>query len=111
VGLARQLVGVIVLALPELEDQVQHAELHQHEDDGGDDEDRVDEVVDLAGDRARRVERVLGGIGCAGAEQQEQGRHQGQRPAGPGPVWRLSTGCHPPSSAVVPSAPGSWNSR
>jgi hypothetical protein len=89
VGLARQLVGVVVLALPELENQVQHAELHQHEDDGGDDEDWVDEVVDLAGDRARRVERVLGGVGCAGAEQQEQRRRQGQRPARPGPLRRL----------------------
>src|SRR5918996_2195835 len=111
VRLPRQLVGVVVLALPELEHQVQHPELHQHEDDGGDEEDGVDEVVDLAGDRSLGLEGVLWGVRRARAQQQEQRHQQGECPAMRASAMRLSAGSHPPSSVTVRPSSGSWNSR
>src|SRR5918995_1973130 len=55
VCLRGQLVGVLLLALAELHHQEEHAELDQHEHHGGDDEDGVDEVVDLAVERRMRT--------------------------------------------------------
>jgi hypothetical protein len=48
-----------------------HQRLDQDEHDPGDGQDRDEQIVDLVGDRPFGVERVLGGVARATAQEQQ----------------------------------------
>ena len=82
VELGGDLVAVVVLALAELPDHEQHADLDEHEHDAGDEERDVRQVVDLVGGRALGLERGLRRVRGAG-RQGETGERDQADEAGP----------------------------